>query len=69
MLAWCGLSLLKPPASRRDQLEVEAKFRRHRARRNEVGSAKSGEEIVEGDLVGYVDRRQAQAPFVPVLAE
>ena len=47
--------------------EMEAQLRRHRARRNEMGSAEGGLEIVESDLVGDVDGRQAQAPFVAFL--
>ena len=48
---------------------MESKFSRHRSRRDVVGSAKRGKEIVERDLVGHVNGRQSQAPFVPVLAE
>ena len=56
-LPWCRPSLLKQPASRPDQLEVESKFSSHRARRDVVGSAKCRKEIVEGYLVrDIVDR-------------
>src|SRR5882672_2500081 len=50
-------------------LEVESQLRRQRARRDVVGTAKGGKEIVEGDLVGNVNGCQAQAPLVAVLAE
>lgn len=66
-LPWCRPSLLKQPASRPDLLEVESKFSSHRARRDEVGSAEGGLEVVEGDFVCHVDGRQAQAPFVVFL--
>ena len=66
-LPWCGPSLLKQPTPRPDHLEVESKFSGHRARRDEVGSAEGGLEIVKGDFVCYVNGRQAQAEFVALL--
>src|ERR1700733_3936537 len=50
-------------------LEVETNLCRHGARRNVVGSAEGGEEVVQRVLVGDVDGSQAETPFVPVAIE
>ena len=50
-------------------LEVEANFSGQRSRRDVVGSAKGGEEIVECHFIGDVDDREASAPTVAVAME
>ena len=47
-------------------LEMEAKLHGFRARSKIVSSAERGQEIVERNLVGYVDRCQPKAPLVLV---
>ncbi len=44
-------------------LEVEADFSGERARRHIVGSAERREEVVEGVLIGDIDRGEPEAPF------
>src|SRR6266852_5618605 len=50
-------------------LEVEAEFGRVRPRCHKMRSAEGGKEIVESHLIGQVDGREAQAPFVAVAME
>ena len=49
--------------------EVEPKLRRERPRRDEVGSAERGQEVVKRDFVGQVDDGEAEAPLVTVFVE
>ena len=49
------------------RLEVETQFGRKGSRRDEVGSAECGEEVIERDFIGDIDRCETQAPFVAVL--
>ena len=48
---------------RHSGLKVETDRCRQRARGNEMRPAKSGQEVVERDLVGQVDGRKAKAPL------
>ena len=57
------------PPLRRDALEVEADFGRQRARRDVMRAAESGEEIVHGDFVRDIDRREPETPLVSVAAK
>ncbi len=50
-------------------LEVEAQLRRIRTRRNEVGAAERGKEVVDRGLVRQVDGGETQAPLVVVAVE
>ena len=50
-------------------LEVEAEFGRVRPRRHKMRSAERGKKIVERRLVGQVDGRESQAPFVVIATE
>jgi len=50
-------------------LKVKAQLCRVRARRHIVRSAERRKEVVQGFLVGDVDRRQSQAPAIPVALE
>src|ERR1019366_3085970 len=64
-----GRSEAGPPRQDGYRLEVEAQFHRLRARRDEVGSAKCGEEVIKRHFVGQVDDREAEAPLVAVFVE
>src|SRR4029077_17348282 len=57
------------PGATTVDLKVESKFACIAARRDEVGSAEGGIEIVKGELVGQVYDRKAQAPLVTVCME
>ena len=48
---------------------MEAEFDGLRARRDVVCAAEGGKEIVERGLVGQVDDRKPQAPFVAIPVE
>src|SRR6266481_609520 len=50
-------------------LEMEGQLRRVRPRRDEVRSAKRGQEVVERGLVRQVDNRETDAPLVVVTME
>ena len=60
---------MKPPASRPGHLEVETQFRRLRARRDVVGSAEGGEEVIQRQFVRQIDDREAEAPLVTFSTE
>jgi hypothetical protein len=64
-----GRSKVGPPGQHESRLEVESQFGRIGSRRDEVGSAERGEEIVKRNLVGQVDGSEAQAPPVVVFGE
>jgi len=51
-----------PPGLHESRLEVETQFGRKGSRRDEVGSAECGEEIVKCDFIGDIDRCETQAP-------
>ena len=59
----------EPPIAAQHTSEVEAHLRRQGARRDVVGSAKCGKEVVKRHFVGHIDSRQTQAPFVAVRAK
>ena len=61
-----GRSKVRPPGKHESGLEVESQFGREGARRDEVGPAECGEEVVKGNFVGHVDDCEAQAPPVIV---
>ena len=68
-LACCGPSLLKPPASRPDHLEVETQLSRYRSRRDVVCPAEGREEVVQRFFIRHIDHGDPRAPFVPVTTE
>ena len=68
-MAASGRSKVRPPGQHESRLEVESQFGRKRSRRNKVGSAECGEEIVQRDFVCDIDRCETQAPPVTVLLE
>ena len=58
-----------PVRPRVSVLEVETQFRRLRARRDVVGSAEGGKEIIESHCVRQIDDRKTEAPLVAVSVE
>src|ERR1019366_1366839 len=60
------LRLNEAPETR---LEVEAELGSQRPGSDVVRAAEGGEEVIECDLVGQIDRRQTKAPFVAIAAE
>ena len=52
-----------------NRLKVETHLGRVGSRRNEMGSTESREEVVERDLVGQIDNREAQAPLIAISVE
>src|SRR6266852_2077168 len=61
-----GRSEKIPPGYYEYGLEVESQFSGKSSRRDEVGSAERGEEVVKPNLVSHVDDSEAQAPPVMV---